>query len=164
MEQKQLSTSPEGLVLIRQFEGCVLRAYKCPAGVWTIGIGHTAGVTPNDKISQNQAEEFLKQDIIPIERRLNATFPGLKQNQFDALVSFIFNIGWGTFLSSTLYERIKAGANDILVCEQMLRWVYADKKVLLGLMKRRVAEANLWMGRQAYQVVVKNNHAKIVSV
>lgn len=159
-----MKTSDQGLALIRQFEGCVLRAYKCPAGVWTIGIGHTIGVNPGDKITEQEAVRLLGQDIRPIEQRLNETFPWLSQNQFDALVSFVFNLGWTAFRGSTLYRRIKAKAGDRLVCEQMLRWVYANQQVLLGLMKRRVAEANLWMGRQAYKVVMKNNHAKIVTV
>lgn len=164
MEQKRMTTSPEGLALIRQFEGCVLKAYKCPAGVWTIGYGHTLGVNPGDKINQKQAEEYLQQDVQLIEDRLNYTFPWLTQNQFDTLVSFIFNLGWRDFRGSTLYKRIEVRASDRMVCEQMLRWVYANQQVLLGLMKRRVAEANLWMGRQAYKVVMKDNHAKIVAV
>lgn len=159
-----MKTSDKGLALIRTFEGCVLRAYKCPAGVWTIGIGHTAGVMPGDRITEQEALRLLDQDVHPIEQRLNETFPWLSQNQFDALVSFIFNLGWTTFRNSTLYRRIKAKAGDRLVCEQLFRWHFANKMPLLGLMKRRVAEANLWMGRQAYKVVMKDNHANIVAV
>ncbi len=161
---EQMKTSDNGLALIRSFEGCVLKAYKCPAGVWTIGYGHTKGVKPGDKISQAKAEELLMQDIAPIEKRLNEKLPGLKQGQFDALISFIFNLGWTAFASSTLCKRIQNKASDQAVCEQLLRWFYANKKPLLGLMKRRVAEANLWMGRQAYKVVMKDNQAKIVVI
>lgn len=159
-----MKTSDNGLQLIRSFEGCVLKAYKCPAGVWTIGYGHTKGVTPGDRISQAMAEELLQEDIAPIEKILNEKFPGLKQGQFDALVSFVFNLGWTAFSSSTLCKRILMKASDQAVCEQLLRWFYANKKPLVGLMKRRVAEANLWMGRQAYKVVIKDNQAKIVKV
>lgn len=161
---EQMKTSEKGIALIRAFEGCVLKAYKCPAGIWTIGYGHTRGVKSGDKIDKTQAENFLIDDIRLIESRLSYTFSWLSQNQFDALVSFIFNVGWEAFHRSTLYRHLVEHASDRLVCENMLRWCHANKKPLLGLMKRRVAEANMWMGRQAYQVQIKNNRAEIVIV
>lgn len=161
---EKMKTSSEGLALIRSFEGCVLKAYKCPAGVWTIGYGHTRGVMPDDKISPTQAEVYLQQDVQLIEDRLNKTFNGLTQGQFDALVSFIFNLGWAKFTDSTLYKYIVERRGNNAVCEQLLRWVYSGKKVLLGLMKRRTAEANLWMGCQAYKVVMKDNKAKVIKI
>lgn len=160
-----MRTSPEGLALIRTFEGCVLKAYKCPAGVWTIGYGHTRGVGPGQKITDQEAIRLLDEDVRLIENRLNSKFPGqLEQRQFDALVSFIFNLGWTKFSKSTLCHRIENRASDGLVCEQLLRWVFVGKRRTVGLMKRRVAEANLWIGRRAYQVVIKNNIAGIVAV
>lgn len=162
---EQMKTSSEGLALIRTFEGCVLRAYKCPAGVWTIGYGHTRGVIPGDKITQAQAEAYLTKDVEPIEASLWAYFgPRLKQGQFDALVSFVFNLGWKAFTSSTLCKRIKEKASDRYVCEQLLRWYYSNRKPLLGLMKRRVAEANLWMGRETYRVINKGKAWRIVEI
>ena len=86
---------------IRRFEGFRGKAYQDAKGVWTIGYGHTRGVKQGDKISKSLAEEYLKADIKPIERQLNNTFPWLKQNEFDALVSFIFNLGYYAFESST---------------------------------------------------------------
>ena len=160
-----MRTSPEGLALIRTFEGCVLKAYKCPAGVWTIGYGHTRGVGPGQKITDQEAIRLLDEDVRLIENRLNSKFPGqLEQRQFDALVSFIFNLGWTKFSKSTLCHRIENRASDSLVCEQLLRWVFVGNRRTVGLMKRRVAEANLWIGRRAYQVVIKNNIAGIVAV
>ena len=89
-----------GLALIKQFEGCRLIAYQCSAGVWTIGYGHTAGVYKGMKITQAQADAFLKQDIAKFEKYINnpsyVPFTAqLNQNQFDALVSFAFNLGQG---------------------------------------------------------------------
>lgn len=162
MEPKKVSN--EGLAMIRSFEGCVLKAYKCPAGVWTIGYGHTKGVKPDMKITKEKAEELLMQDVASIEELLNKTFPNLTQQQFDALASFIFNLGWTNFKSSTLYKRIAEKASDKQVCMQLLRWYNANKKPLVGLMKRRVAEANMWCGRQAYAVEIKNNTARIVEL
>ena len=86
-----MKTSPKGIALIKEFEGLRLKAYKCPGGVWTIGYGHTAGVKSGMVITEAQAEEYLKADLIVFERYLNGLGLALNQNQFDALVSFIYN-------------------------------------------------------------------------
>ena len=90
-----LRTSENGINLIKQFEGCHLKSYKCPAGIWTIGYGHTAGVYEGMSISQVQAESFLKDDLFKYEEKVNKYYRKYiwTQNEFDALVSFAFNIG-----------------------------------------------------------------------
>ena len=89
-----LRTSQNGINLIKQFEGCHLKSYKCPAGIWTIGYGHTAGVYDGMTISQVQAESFLKDDLFKYEEKVNKYYTKYiwTQNEFDALVSFAFNI------------------------------------------------------------------------
>ena len=82
-----MKASSKALELIKQFEGLRLKAYLCPGGVWTIGYGHTAGVKPGMVISEAQAEEYLKADLISFERYLNGLGLALNQNQFDALIS-----------------------------------------------------------------------------
>lgn len=140
-----MTISSEGLALIKRFEGCRLKAYKCPAGVLTIGYGHTKGVTAGMTITQSRAEELLREDVAPVERLLNALKINLRQGQFDALVSFIFNLGAGAFGSSTLKKKIVAGAADKDIVAEFRRWTKAGGKVLPGLVQRRDAEAALWM-------------------
>ena len=90
-----MKISDKGLALIKSFEGCHLKAYKCPAGVWTIGYGHTKGVYQGMKISQSQAESFLREDCNKFENNVMkfSSKYNWTQNEFDALVSFAFNIG-----------------------------------------------------------------------
>jgi lysozyme len=143
-----MKISRKGTELIKRFEGCQLTAYKCPAGVWTIGYGHTRNVKMGMKITQQEAEKFLLDDVAPCENILSKFT--LKQNQFDALVSWIFNLGVGNFNSSTLKLKLLAKASDIEVADQIIRWTKANGKVLLGLQKRRVAEANMYVGQELY--------------
>ena len=82
-----MTASPYSLLLIRQFEGLRLTAYRCPSGIWTIGYGHTENVHKGDTITQSQADEYLRQDIEPIEAYLNNLQLNISQNQFDALTS-----------------------------------------------------------------------------
>lgn len=147
-----MTTSQKGIDLIKEFEGCVLKAYKCPAGVWTIGYGTTQGVKPNMVITQAQAETFLKRDIKPVERFLNSMGINYTQGQFDALTSWIYNLGIGAFKSSTMYKYIVARRKDVEIADQMVRWVNSGGKPLLGLKRRRVAEANMFLGRELYYV------------
>lgn len=100
-----MKTSEKAYSLIRQFEGLRLMAYQCPAGVWTIGYGHTSGVAPGMVVTKEQAEEFLRQDISTAENIVNAECQSLRQCQFDAMVSFVFNIGGGNFRKSTLLKK-----------------------------------------------------------
>lgn len=130
--------------MIRQFEGLRLTAYRCPAGVWTIGYGHTFGVVPGVAITEEQSEEYLKHDIAAAENIVNAECRNLRQCQFDALVSFVFNVGGGNFQRSTLLKKIKANPDDNSIMDEFLRWVYAKGVVLPGLQKRRLAEMKLY--------------------
>ena len=135
--------SEKGLNLIKQFEGCRLRAYQCSAGVWTIGYGHTAGVRQGQTITQVQAEEYLKQDCRKFENYVNnkAYVPvtaQLNQNQFDALVSFAFNCGQGNL------KTLCAGRSTAQIAAALPKYNKAAGKVLSGLVRRRVAEQKLF--------------------
>lgn len=130
--------------LIRQFEGLRLTAYRCPAGVWTIGYGHTSRVMLGMTVTLEQAEEFLRQDIEVVENIVNSECSDLRQCQFDALVSFVFNVGVGNFRKSTLLKKVKANPDDNSIMDEFLRWVYAKGIVQPGLQKRRLAEMKLY--------------------
>lgn len=147
-----MTISQRGIDNIKQFEGCKLFAYRDSVGVPTIGYGHTKNVRMGMSITAKQAEEFLRDDIKPVERLLNLMRINYTQGQFDALVSWVFNLGEGNFKNSTMYKKIVSGASDIEIAEQMVRWYNAGGKPLLGLKKRRVAEANMFLGRDAYYV------------
>ena len=142
-----MNTSPKGIALIKEFEGLRLKAYQCPGGVWTIGYGHTAGVKPGMLISKAQAEEYLKADLIAFERYLNGLGLALNQNQFDALVSFIYNVGTGNFSSSTLLRKVRANPQENSIMDEFLRWVYSKGRVLPGLQRRRLAEMKLYFSK-----------------
>ena len=132
-----------GLALIKQFEGCRLAAYQCSAGVWTIGYGHTAGVHKGMKITQAQADEYLKQDVAKFEKYINnlsyVPFTAqLNQNQFDALVSFAFNLGQGNG------KKMCTGRTINQIPSAMQQYCKAAGKTLPGLQRRRKAEAALY--------------------
>ena len=139
-----MKTSPKGIALIKEFEGLRLKAYKCPGGVWTIGYGHTAGVKPGEVITENQAEEYLKADLIAFEKYQNGLGLALNQNQFDALISFTYNVGTGNFSSSTLLRKVRVNPLDDSIMDEFLRWVYSKGRVLPGLQRRRLAEMKLY--------------------
>ena len=151
-----METSDRGLGLIKQFEGCKLKAYK-PVPTeryWTIGYGHYgADVKQGQTITQAQAEALLDKDIKPIEQLLNKMNVNFRQAQFDALVSWIFNLGAGNFANSTMKKYIMQRRKDEDITDQLVKWVNGGGRPLLGLKKRRVAEANLWLGREAYRIV-----------
>lgn len=136
----------EGLELIKSFEGLRLKAYKCPAGVWTIGYGHTKGVKEGDVITEEEAEDMLKKDVVGFEINVRgAIIQNLNDHQYDALTSFAYNVGLGNFRKSTLLRLINSGITareDIT--NQFMRWVYAGGKRLAGLERRRTAEAELY--------------------
>ena len=132
-----------GLALIKQHEGCRLAAYRCAAGVWTIGYGHTAGVHSGMTITQAQADAYLQQDIAKFEGYVNnpAYVPiteQLNQNQFDALVSFAFNLGAGNL------QKLCKGRTAAQIAQAMTQYCKANGKVLAGLKRRRVAEKALF--------------------
>ena len=139
-----MKTSNYAIESIKQFEGCKLTAYKCPANVWTIGYGHTKNVTSGMKITQVEANNFIKSDILPIETFLKRSGLNLKQGQYDALIDFMFNLGITKFKNSTLFKLIKSKASDKDICNEFMKWVHAGSKVLLGLYKRRVWECEQW--------------------
>lgn len=139
-----MKISEKGINLIKKFEGCKLTAYKCPAGIWTIGYGHTRNVHKGEKITQQQADELLKQDLLVYEAGINVMRLNINQNQFDSLVSFAFNLGLGALQKSTLLKRIKVNPNDPKIKDEFLRWSYAGGKQLKGLLLRRQAECDLY--------------------
>ena len=147
-----MKISQKGIDLIKEFEGCKLQAYLCPAGVWTVGVGHTKGVKKGMVITQQQAETFLKDDIKLVETLLNGMGINYTQNQFDSLTSWIFNLGQGNFKSSTMYKYIVARKTDLEITDQMVKWHNANGKPLLALKKRRCKEANVFLGKDVYYV------------
>ena len=152
-----MQISQKGIDLIKKFEGCKLTAYKDSVGVLTIGYGHTNGVRAGMVITQALAEQYLKDDLKSIHALLNAMGINYTQNQFDALTSWIFNLGAGSFNSSTLKKYILAQKSDIDIADQIVRWVNAGGKPLLGLKRRRVAEANMFIGKDIYYLDSNNN-------
>jgi len=139
-----MKTGSKGIDLIKHFEGCELEAYKCPAGVWTIGYGHIKGVKEGMTITEHQAEEMLKSELNEYEGYINNLVTAeLNQNQFDAMVSWVYNLGGGNLKASTLLKVLNAGDYNG-VPAQMMRWNKAGGKVLEGLTRRRQAEADLF--------------------
>ena len=135
-----------GLALIKQFEGCRLIAYQCSAGVWTIGYGHTVGVYKGMKITQKKAEAYLLQDVAKFEKYINnpsyVPFTAqLNQNQFDALVSFAFNLGQSNV------KKLCTGRTINQIPSAMQQYCKAAGKTLPGLQRRRKAEAALYNKR-----------------
>lgn len=138
-----MKISEAGIKLICRWEEFRGYAYVCPAGLWTIGYGHTGGVKPTDKIDLAQGEAYLRKDLEIVERCLNSLVIKLNQNQYDALCSLIFNIGTGNFLRSTLLKCLQAKQYDKASAE-FLKWRKANGKVLKGLEARRKDEQELF--------------------
>ena len=142
-----MKTSREGIELIKRFEGLRLHAYLCPAGVATVGYGHTKTAAMGQKITEEQADALLVRDLVGAENDVTRLAGSLKQSQFDALVSFVFNLGSGNLKASTLLKCVKLRDKTGAVRE-FGRWVFATvagKKTRLdGLVKRRAAEAELY--------------------
>lgn len=140
-----MRTSRAGIDLIKKFEGCRLKAYKCPAGVWTIGYGHTEGVTCGMKISSAQAEAYLRADLEKYEKKVEKYESRYRwtQNEFDAMVSFAYNLG--------SIDKLTAGGTRIkaVIAEKILLYNKAGGKVLAGLTKRRQAERELFLSGKA---------------
>ncbi|MCH4540216.1 lysozyme [Ochrobactrum sp. A-1] len=144
-----MKTSTAGRKLIEQREGVELTAYKDSAGIWTIGVGHTSAagapkVTPGMKITAAEASEILSRDLATFEAAVSSAVKvPLNQNEFDALVSFAFNVGAGAFKSSTLLKRLNAGDRQA-AADQFLVWnkitINGKKQALKGLTIRREAE------------------------
>ena len=135
-----------GQALTEQFEGCELFAYQDSGGVWTIGYGHTFGVTPGMTCTQEQADAWLTQDIQwAVNAVLNSVGVPLNQGQFNALVDFVFNVGPANFNASTMLADLNAG-NYEAAAAQFPRWNRAGGQVLAGLVRRRAAEEDEFNG------------------
>lgn len=141
-----MKPSPACRALVRNAEGCRLQAYLCPAGVPTIGVGHTRGVKLGDRCSVQQADVWLTQDLEDAAAAVATLVKvPVSQGQFDALVSFVFNLGARRLAESTLLillnKKDYAGA-----AEQLPLWVRSNGQVLKGLQDRRAAEQALFLG------------------
>ena len=143
-----MNISKEGLSLIKKFEGCELEAYKCAAGVWTIGYGHTKDVKEGDKINRDEADYLLQEEMIEYESYINdfVEVP-LNQNQFDALCSWVYNLGPTNLKNSTML-RVLNEEKYADVPQEIKRWNKAGGEVLDGLIKRREAEAKMFAGEE----------------
>ena len=147
-----MKISLEGLSLIKKFEGCKLEAYKCSAGVWTIGYGHTTGVKEGEVCTQEEAEKLLRGDIFKFEEYVQDSVKvDLDQSQFDALVAWTFNLGPGNLRSSTMLKKLNNGEYESVPFE-MRRWNKAGGKTLDGLIRRRQAESLLFESKEWHQV------------
>jgi len=143
-----VNTGKNGIELIKRAEGCSLKAYRCPAGVLTIGYGATnidgIPVSADMTITEREAETILKSDLRRFENAVNRLVKvPLTQNQFDALISFTFNVGEGNLAKSTLLKKLNKGDYQAVPAE-LAKWNKAGGKVLRGLVARRSAEAALW--------------------
>lgn len=153
-----MNVSQRGIDLIKRFEGVILHSYLCPKGVLTVGVGHTGSdVTKDMVITEKEAEQLLKKDLKLFESKLNYSLEHdnvkLNQNQFDACISFIFNLGFSAFIFSTLYKKLKQGDYEG-ASNEFTKWVYITKTdkltgerfklKLKGLEQRRKAEQELF--------------------
>jgi len=139
------ATSDRGLNLIRHYEGFSSKPYLCAGGRWTIGYGHV--ILPDEtftEITEDEAIVLLSRDVMEAEGAVDILVKvPLNQNQFDALVSFVYNLGSGNLKSSTLLKLLNASDYDG-AAKQFDRWVYAGGRQLLGLIARRKAEEDLF--------------------
>ena len=151
-----METSQKGINLIKRYEGVILHSYLCPANKRTVGYGHCGeDVTKDMVITEKEAENLLKKDLKKIEDKLNYSLQHdnitLNQNQFDACISFIFNLGFSAFIFSTLYKKLKQG-DYAGASAEFPKWVYITKTVdgekikirLKGLETRRKSEQELF--------------------
>lgn len=141
-------TSEEGINFILTHEGCKLEAYPDPATggePWTIGVGHTGGVAPGDTCTEDEAREWLRRDVQTSERCVNASVKGnITQNAFDALTSFVFNLGCGALGKSTLLKLVNDG-EDVKAADEFLKWTHANGRIMAGLVTRRRDERELFL-------------------
>ena len=141
-----MQISKTGIELLKHFEGCELKAYQDSVGVWTIGYGHTKGIYEGLEITQSEAEKMLQDELPEYEGYItDKVVPLLQQHEYDALVCWVYNLGPTNLSSSTLLKRLNAGEfKDVPF--QMKRWDKAGGQPLLGLTRRRNAEALLFKG------------------
>jgi lysozyme len=140
----------KGIPIIRKFEGLKLRAYLCPAGIWTIGYGNTffengSKVQEGNKITLDRADRLLFFVVTKFENEVKKIVKSeINENQLGALTSFAFNVGAGNLAKSTLLKKVNANPNDATIRDEFMRWTKAGGKVLNGLVTRRKAEADLY--------------------
>lgn len=145
-------TKTEFLNKVKEFEGLRLNSYRCPAGVWTIGYGHTSHVTANMCITKCQADELLLSDLTSVFLQLKScckSFDTWHRGLRFALIDFVFNVGISSFKRSSLYKKVLNYGNapfpNLKLAEfQFLRWVYSNGKELRGLRLRREFEVSLF--------------------
>jgi len=143
-----MQLSKTGIELLKHFEGCELKAYQDSVGVWTIGYGHTKGIYEGLEITQSEAEKMLVDELPEYEGYItDKIVPRLQQHEFDALVCWVYNLGPTNLSSSTMLKKLNAGEFKE-VPFQMKRWDKAGGQPLLGLTRRRNAEALLFKGEQ----------------
>lgn len=144
-----MKISASGLWLIKKFEGLSLKPYADIAGKMTIGYGHLIlpGENFDKGISSQEAESLLLRDIARFEKAVSRLVSrSIIQNQFDALVCFTFNVGENAFNKSTMLKKINNGDSDIDIAREFLKWLYAGGQPSRGLLRRRLAEAQLYLG------------------
>ena len=148
---KITKTGDAGIEVIKSFEGFESSPYKCPAGIPTIGYGATfypngKKVTMKDKsITEAEAITLLRFMLVSFEKYVDSyCVDTITQNQFDALVSFCYNLGPANLKSSTLIKKVNANPNDPTIRDEFMKWTKAGGKKLAGLVRRREAEANLY--------------------
>ena len=152
-----------GVGTLKSIEGCELESYRCEAGKWSIGFGHTLGVKEGDVITYPEALRLLYQDITESEDDVNRLCPNVNQNQYDALVIFHFNVGGPQFSGSTLLKKVRVNPNDPTIKDEFLKWnkvnaehdgkdndndglidEKGEKKVSKGLINREIKTSNLY--------------------
>ena len=147
-----MKISKEGIALIKKFEGCALKAYKCPAGKLTIGYGHVKGVKEGDEWSQSHAEHMLDIELEEYEGYIDDYIKvSLSQCQFDALVAWVYNLGPSNLKQSTMLKVLNKEDYES-VPKEIKRWNKANGEVLQGLVRRREAEALLVQGKEWHEV------------
>jgi lysozyme len=134
-----------GIAILKECEGLRLNAYRCPAGIWSVGYGSTKKVTEGMVINRDEAEARLVEDLALVEKQVNQLVQvPLTENEFSALVSFCYNVGATRFKSSTLLKKLNRG--DLFgVAQEFHRWVYTQGRILPGLMNRRRQEQALFL-------------------
>ena len=136
----------ELITAVKGFEGLRLTAYRCPAGVMTIGYGHTGGVKPGTRISAKKAEELLRDDLARVSKGVLSLGVCRTDYELDALTDFAFNLGLGALKDSTLLKVIRAGDSPAHIEREFKRWVFAGGKIQEGRVKRRAWEARRYFG------------------
>jgi lysozyme len=145
-----MEVNKAGRDLIKKFEGCKLKAYKCPAGLWTISWGLTfypdgTKVKEGDVITQQQAEDYFNAIVDDFAKKVDVLIKSnVTDNNFSALVSFAYNVGMGNFQRSTLLRKVNANPKDKTILAEFKKWTRANGEVLKGLVRRRDAEAKLY--------------------